>query len=88
MKITCPTRQRHNTWYNALRYLVNRNINELDLGNEQGNRASNISDLHGTQRIDYGDDDDKFDPSIDFESSARHAFPSGMLSLAWNASRT
>ncbi|EEQ44913.1 conserved hypothetical protein [Candida albicans WO-1] len=29
IKITCATRHRHNIWYNALRYLVNRNINDL-----------------------------------------------------------
>ena len=31
IKITCATRQRHNIWYNALRYLINRNIDDLTI---------------------------------------------------------
>lgn len=29
VKFTCATRQRHNIWYNALRYMLNRNLEEL-----------------------------------------------------------
>lgn len=31
IKITCPTRKRHNIWYNALRYLINRNADDLTM---------------------------------------------------------
>lgn len=38
IKITCPTRQRHNIWFNSLRYLLQRNldgINLYDMANEE-----------------------------------------------------
>lgn len=31
IKITCPTRQRHNIWYNSLRYLIQRNMEGINL---------------------------------------------------------
>lgn len=31
VKITCPTRQRHNIWYNSLRYLIQRNMEGINL---------------------------------------------------------
>lgn len=31
IKITCPTRQRHNIWYNSLRYLLQRNMEGISL---------------------------------------------------------
>ncbi|KAG7665081.1 uncharacterized protein J8A68_001390 [[Candida] subhashii] len=34
IKITCATRQRHNIWYNALRYLISRNLDELTVDEE------------------------------------------------------
>ena len=36
IKITCATRQRHNIWYNALRYLIHRNIDDLSVDMEGG----------------------------------------------------
>ncbi|CAI1862615.1 hypothetical protein SEUBUCD646_0B02740 [Saccharomyces eubayanus] len=31
IKFTCPTRQRHNIWYNSLRYLIQRNMQGISL---------------------------------------------------------
>ncbi|CCH43745.1 Nuclear migration protein NUM1 [Wickerhamomyces ciferrii] len=31
IKITCPTRQRHNIWYNSLRYLIQRSMDGINL---------------------------------------------------------
>lgn len=31
IKFTCPTRQRHNIWYNSLRYLLQRNMQGISL---------------------------------------------------------
>lgn len=31
VKFTCPTRQRHNIWFNSLRYLIQRNMDGIDL---------------------------------------------------------
>ncbi|CCG24009.1 Num1 protein [Candida orthopsilosis Co 90-125] len=49
LKITCATRQRHNIWYNALRYLIHRNIDDLSVDEEaednDGIEASTISHL-------------------------------------------
>jgi nuclear migration protein NUM1 len=45
IKITCPNRQRHNLWYNALRYLLHRNMEDLsfdmDINGEIENDAEN-----------------------------------------------
>ncbi|KAI5957874.1 hypothetical protein CANMA_004385 [Candida margitis] len=49
IKITCATRQRHNIWYNALRYLIHRNIDALsvdeDVDDDGDIEASPISNL-------------------------------------------
>ncbi|KAH3677123.1 hypothetical protein WICMUC_001878 [Wickerhamomyces mucosus] len=34
IKFTCPTRQRHNIWYNSLRYLIQRNMDGIVLEND------------------------------------------------------
>lgn len=72
VKITCPTRQRHNIWLNALRYLVNRNSNEGILL-KQGTAAQSIR----LPELDHnsGDNESIFDGNIDVEPSTRHAFP-------------
>lgn len=47
IKITCATRQRHNIWYNALRYLINRNVDDLTFDNdhfEEGDKSGNNKD--------------------------------------------
>lgn len=60
IKITCPTRQRHNIWYNALRYLVNKNISDLDF-KLKARAAADPDELSLTE--------------LDIEPSTRHAFP-------------
>ncbi|OBA22747.1 hypothetical protein METBIDRAFT_9111 [Metschnikowia bicuspidata var. bicuspidata NRRL YB-4993] len=76
IKITCPTRQRHNTWYNALRYLVNRSINELNFGRGDPNRVQSAQDHNNMRHIDdEEDDEDVFHPNAQFDASTRHAFP-------------
>lgn len=76
VKFTCPTRQRHNIWYNALRYMVNRSIHELDFG-----RGANASYPHNRTPPD----DDV--PELDFESSTRHAFPRSSTVLRSSSNR-
>ncbi|KAI5965806.1 uncharacterized protein KGF55_001169 [Candida pseudojiufengensis] len=51
IKITCATRHRHNIWYNALRYLINRNIDELIVDEDENDndfdrKNNHISDPH------------------------------------------
>lgn len=67
VKITCPTRQRHNIWFNALRYLVNRSINDLNFGKRTSNQSDQIAEL-----VEKDEDEDDI---ADFEPSTRHAFP-------------
>ena len=71
VKFTCATRQRHNIWYNALRYLINRSIQELDFGG--GARAA----LTGPPPIAELQEemDSLHEMQMDMESSTRHAFP-------------
>ncbi|CCE61235.1 hypothetical protein TPHA_0A01520 [Tetrapisispora phaffii CBS 4417] len=42
IKITCPTRQRHNVWYNSLRYLLQRNLEGIDLNDVADDPTDNI----------------------------------------------
>ncbi len=44
IKFTCPTRQRHNIWFNSLRYLLQRNLNGISLDDmlqDEGNAEPN-----------------------------------------------
>lgn len=68
VKITCPTRQRHNIWLNALRYLVNRNINE-----GASLRVPTANSVHLPIEV-AGDYESIFD-TRDVEPGMRHAFP-------------
>lgn len=36
VRFTCPTRQRHNIWYNSLRYLIQRSMDGINLENDLG----------------------------------------------------
>ncbi|AMD18961.1 HBR060Cp [Eremothecium sinecaudum] len=46
LRLTCPTRQRHNIWFNALRYLVQRNMDGINL-EDVHESAGRISFLPG-----------------------------------------
>lgn len=46
VKITCPTRQRHNVWYNSLRYLIERTTDNLDL-------SASLDHLPGSQSENF-----------------------------------
>lgn len=41
IKITCALRQRHNMWYNALRYLIHRNMEELSFDRDEQDEFNN-----------------------------------------------
>ena len=54
LKITCATRQRHNVWYNALRYLINRRIDDLvvDVDDSAGGHdTKNVSSKRETLEL-------------------------------------
>lgn len=73
IKITCPTRQRHNIWLNALRYLVNRNANE-GISLRAATAAPSVRLPHPETPL-VEDNESVFDANIDVEPSTRHAFP-------------
>ncbi|CDO93990.1 unnamed protein product [Kluyveromyces dobzhanskii CBS 2104] len=51
IKLTCPTRQRHNIWFNSLRYLLQRNLDGINLDDmvkdENNLNSNNIYQLPG-----------------------------------------
>ncbi|CAK9441356.1 uncharacterized protein LODBEIA_P52240 [Lodderomyces beijingensis] len=49
VKITCATRQRHNIWYNALRYLVSRNIDDLTVDEDANDLAMDTEERRPSQ---------------------------------------
>lgn len=71
VKFTCSNRQRHNIWYNSLRYLVHRNINELDFGGRHHNKKDSPEADHSDEDEDDGDEL----PDMTFDASNRQALP-------------
>lgn len=74
IKITCPTRQRHNVWYNALSYLISRNIDEVNFEGDttMDDHISEVVSLAALKKV------------TQYDTGERHAFPrsrtSGSLS--------
>lgn len=71
VKFTCSNRQRHNIWYNSLRYLVHRNINELDFGGHHHHKKDSPEADHSDEDEDDGDEL----PDMTFDASNRQALP-------------
>lgn len=44
IKITCPTRERHNVWYNSMRYLINRSDDDLVFDDEEATGTEYTTD--------------------------------------------
>lgn len=70
IKITCPSRKRHNIWFNALRYLIHRNINEISFDNDD---TVIREEAEGTTTPAAG-------PI--FDTDDRHAFPRSTLTTS------
>lgn len=68
VKFTCSNRQRHNIWFNSLRYLVHRNINELDFGGHHHQKRE-------APEADQSDDENDDLPDMTFDASNRQALP-------------
>lgn len=68
VKFTCANRQRHNIWYNSLRYLVHRNINELNFGAKKSSKLAAADDVDNDEEMDELHD-------MDFDPGQRQALP-------------
>lgn len=68
VKFTCSNRRRHNIWYNSLRYLVHRNINELDFGGNTRHQVKN-------SEVDPSDEEEDGLADMTFDASNRQALP-------------
>lgn len=74
IKITCPTRKRHNIWYNALRYLIHRNMNELSFDTEDTEDKDGPATPPASGPL--------------FETEDRHAFPRSSLTSSAQLGRS
>lgn len=75
IKFTCPTRQRHNVWFNAMRYLIDRNINQVNFEGDttMNDQMSDIVSLAALKRIPH------------YDTGDRHAFPRARASVTLSA---
>lgn len=81
VKITCPSRQRHNIWYNALRYLIHRNMEDLsfDRGDMDDFAAHLIEDEEENEEANNTVEQLQKRHEILLDIGERHSFPRSKL---------